>query len=113
METIHGLNKNASAIIGTGIAFTILAATAVGLRLYAKRFTKASYGIDDYLLILALLIYMTAEILVVRCMYFDYIVTCFIDRADSQAADIVGRTASSKKDYRYLHYIQVLLPPSV
>ena len=67
METINGLNTNGSAIIGTGIAFTIMTAAAVALKFTSKRLTKASYGVDDWLILVTLLIYITAEVLVVKC----------------------------------------------
>lgn len=67
METIHGLGTNGSAIIGTGCAFTVLAVLAVGLRIASKRIAHNPFGIDDWLLIIALLVYFTAEVLVVRC----------------------------------------------
>lgn len=68
METIHGLNKNAAAIIGTGVAFTVLSVAAVGLRFVSKRMTRAALGIDDWLLLASLLIYFVAEVLVIECM---------------------------------------------
>ena len=67
METIMGLNAHGPAIIGTGVAFTALAVTAVGLRFTSKKFTSAPFGVDDWLLLAALLIYFVAEVLVIRC----------------------------------------------
>ena len=73
METIRGLNTHGAAIIGTGVVFTVLTITAVGLRFVSKRITRATVGIDDWLLLAALLIFVTAEILVIRCTYsFEY-----------------------------------------
>lgn len=69
METIHGLNTNGPAIIATGVVFTVLSVAAVGLRFVSKRITRATVGIDDWLLLIALLIFVTAEILVIRCTY--------------------------------------------
>lgn len=67
METIHGLNTNGPAIIGTGVAFTALAVLGVGLRFGSKRVARTAAGLDDWLLLAALLIYVVAEILVIRC----------------------------------------------
>ena len=67
METIHGLNINGPAIIGTGVAFTILAVLAVGLRFTSKRITGVKYGVDDWLLLASLILYFVAEVLVIRC----------------------------------------------
>ena len=67
METIHGLNKNGPAIISTGVIFTVLAVGAVGLRFASKRITKAYYAVDDWTLLASLIVYFTAEILVIRC----------------------------------------------
>ena len=68
METIRGLNTNGDAIIATGVVFTVLAVVAVGLRFASKRMTSAAVGIDDWLLLAALLIYFVAEVLVIQCM---------------------------------------------
>ena len=67
LMTIHGLNSNGPAIIGTGIAFTVLAILAVALRFIAKRVTNPRLGMDDWLLLAALLLFVTTEILVIRC----------------------------------------------
>ena len=67
METIHGLNVNGDAIIATGVVFTVLSVVAVGLRFASKRITNSSFRVDDWLLLAALAIYITAEILVIRC----------------------------------------------
>ena len=69
METIHGLNKNGPAIIGTGVAFAVLSVTAVGLRFLSKRMTSASYGVDDWLLLASLIIFFVAEVLVIECTF--------------------------------------------
>ena len=66
METIHGLNTNGPAIIGTGVAFSILTTAAVGLRFLSKRVINAPFGVDDWLLLVALLLYIVAEALVIR-----------------------------------------------
>lgn len=68
METIHGLNTNGDAIIATGVVFTVLAVVAVGLRFASKRMTSAAVGVDDWLLLAALIIYFVAEVLVIQCM---------------------------------------------
>ena len=67
METIRGLNTNGDAIIATGVVFTVLAVVAVGLRFASKRMTSAAVGVDDWLLLAALLIYFVAEVLVIEC----------------------------------------------
>ncbi|KAL8728556.1 MAG: hypothetical protein Q9166_005289 [cf. Caloplaca sp. 2 TL-2023] len=87
METIHGLNIHGPAIIGTGVAFTVLAVLGVGLRFASKRVAHASLGLDDWLLFAALLIYVAAEILVIR-------------------SDILGRKATSPEDRLYSTYMQ-------
>ena len=69
METIHGLRVNGPAIIGTGVTFTVLAVTAVALRFGSKRIAHNPFGVDDWLLLFALLCYFTAEVLVIRCWY--------------------------------------------
>ena len=71
MDTIHGLNANGPAIIATGVVFTVLSISAVGLRFVSKRITRATIGVDDWLLLVALLIFVTAEILVIRCTYLS------------------------------------------
>lgn len=68
MEQIRGLNTHGAAIVGTGVVFTVLSVTAVGLRFTSKRITRAAFGIDDWLLLASLAIYMAAEILVIRGM---------------------------------------------
>lgn len=68
METIRGLNTNGGAIIATGVVFTVLAVVAVGLRFASKRMTSAAVGVDDWLLLAALLVYFVAEVLVIQCM---------------------------------------------
>lgn len=68
METIHGLNTNGDAIVATGVVFTVLAVAAVGLRFVSKRMTSAALGVDDWLLLAALVIYFVAEVLVIQCM---------------------------------------------
>ena len=67
METIRGLNTNGPAIIATGVVFSVLTTATVGLRFASKRLTDAPFGADDWLLLAALLIYITAEALVIRC----------------------------------------------
>lgn len=67
METIHGLGVNGPAIIGTGVAFTVLTVSGVALRFVSKRLARNPVGADDWLLLFALLCYFTAEVLVVRC----------------------------------------------
>ncbi|KAI4121202.1 MAG: hypothetical protein LQ338_006501 [Usnochroma carphineum] len=94
METIHGLNTNGPAIIGTGCAFTVLAVLAIGLRVCSKRIAHVPVGIDDWLLILGLLLYFTAEVLVIR-------------------SDVSGRRASSPEDSRYHNYSQYVYIYSV
>lgn len=71
METIHGLNTNGPAIIGTGVVFTVLAVVAVGLRFTSKRLTGAPHGLDDWLLLASLLVYFVAEVLVIRCEFTE------------------------------------------
>lgn len=71
METIKGLDQNGSAIIGTAVAFTTLGTVAVALRFASKRITEAPFATEDWLLLAALLMYITAEALVIRCQSFD------------------------------------------
>ncbi|KAL8838545.1 MAG: hypothetical protein Q9170_002087 [Blastenia crenularia] len=87
MEQVHGLNTHGPAIIGTGIVFTILSIAAVGLRFTSKRMTRASTGVDDWLLFASLMIFVTTEILVIR-------------------GDIIGRQATSLDDERYKTYLR-------
>ncbi len=70
METIYGLSFNGPAITATGVVFTVLAVTAVGLRFSSKRIANSPIGLDDWLLLASLVLYFTAEILVIRCKYF-------------------------------------------
>ncbi|KAL8953347.1 MAG: hypothetical protein Q9222_000809 [Ikaeria aurantiellina] len=88
MEAIHGLSTHGPAIIGTGVAFTVLSTAAVGLRFTSKRVTKAGFGVDDWLLLASLLVFVTTEILVIR-------------------GDIIGRQATSEDDERYKTYLKV------
>lgn len=67
METIHGLNINGPAIIATAVVFTFLTVAAVGLRFFAKRIAGSTYRWDDWLLLLALIIFVTTEVLVIIC----------------------------------------------
>ncbi|KAL6720169.1 hypothetical protein ACLMJK_002090 [Lecanora helva] len=85
METIRGLNTNGPAIIATGVVFTVCSAVAVGLRFSSKRITNSSFKVDDWLLLASLLVYITAEVLVIR-------------------SDVVGRQAVSPTDDRYKTY---------
>lgn len=79
METIHGLNINGPAIVGTGVAFTTLAVLAVGLRFTSKRITGVKSGLDDWLLLASLVLYFVAEVLVIRCECFKrYIISTMI-----------------------------------
>jgi hypothetical protein len=41
-------------LVGTGIAFSILPTIAVGLRFYARRIGGAKLGLDDWLMVPAL-----------------------------------------------------------
>ncbi|KAI4137181.1 MAG: hypothetical protein L6R39_007432 [Caloplaca ligustica] len=67
---------------------------AVGLRIASKRIAHNPFGIDDWLLIIALLVYFTAEVLVVR-------------------SDILGRQASSPEDNLYRTYLKYVYIYSV
>ena len=67
METIHGLSINGPAIIATAIVFTLLAVAAVALRFFSKRIAGSIYRWDDWLLLIALIIYVTTEVLVIIC----------------------------------------------
>ena len=69
MDTIIGLNRNGAAIIATGVLFSILTTVAVVLRFLSKRVTNAPYGVDDWLLLIALLMFILAEALVIRCIH--------------------------------------------
>ena len=71
MEQVRGLKTHGAAIVGTGVVFTVLSVTAVGLRFTSKRITRAAIGIDDWLLLASLAIFVTAEILVIRGMRRD------------------------------------------
>lgn len=93
METIHGLNTNGPAIIGTGVAFTVLATVGVGLRFGSKRLAHNPFGIDDWLLLFALVCYFATEI------WFS--------------ADIIGREASSPDDDLYKTYLKYIYVYSV
>ncbi|KAL8811927.1 MAG: hypothetical protein Q9200_001425 [Gallowayella weberi] len=91
MEQIRGLETHGSAIIGTGVLFTVLSVAAVGLRFTSKRMTKSLFGVDDWLLLASLAIFVTTEILVIR-------------------GDIIGRKATSVEDERnktYLKYVYI------
>lgn len=87
METIHGLGTNGPAIVGTGCAFTVLAVLAVGLRIGSKRIAHSRLAIDDWVLVFALLLYFTAEVLVIRCQYLSQVSVsgqlthCFLSRS--------------------------------
>ena len=104
METIDGLGTNGASIVGTGVAFTVLAGVAVGLRFTSKRITDAPYGLDDWLLLLGYLIYIVAEVLVIRCTSPRKALYSILTILQ---ADIVGREAASPSDPRYQTYLQV------
>ena len=70
MEQVRGLNTHGPAIIGTGVVFTLLSVTAVGLRFTSKKLTRGIIGIDDWLLLASLAIFVAAEILVIRGMRY-------------------------------------------
>ena len=58
------LNSNGKTSLGSGIAFTALAAVAVALRLLTKLYTKASWAADDswaVVSLIALFAWMGAE----------------------------------------------------
>ena len=42
------LNTDGKITLWTAIVFAIIAGIAVSLRLFSKRFTKATYGADDW-----------------------------------------------------------------
>ena len=67
METIQGLTIHGPAIVGTGVVFTILTVVAVALRFTSKRITAVGFGADDWLLLASLVLYVVAEVLVIRC----------------------------------------------
>ena len=67
METINGLNHDASAIIGTAGAFIALTSTSFVLRIISKRLTGSPVGLEDWTAFLALAIFLVAEVLVIRC----------------------------------------------
>ncbi len=97
METIHGLNINGPAIIGTGVAFTILAVFAVGLRFTSKRITGVRYGLDDWLLLASLVLYFVAEVMVIRCECFR---GCIIFAMIYKLIFCVQPTSLAAKPYR-------------
>ncbi|KAI4266745.1 MAG: hypothetical protein L6R38_008568 [Xanthoria sp. 2 TBL-2021] len=94
METIHGLNINGPAIIATAVVFTFLTVAAVGLRFFAKRIAGSTYRWDDWLLLLALIIFVTTEVLVI-------------------ISDVVGRKATSDTDARYWIYRRLVYVYSI
>ncbi|KAL9009145.1 MAG: hypothetical protein Q9173_005801 [Seirophora scorigena] len=59
---------------GTGCAFTVLAVLAVGLRIASKRIAHSPFAIDDWLLLLALLIYFTAEYVYIYSIFYFVII---------------------------------------
>lgn len=87
MEQIRGLNTHGSAIIGTGVVFTVLSVSSVGLRFVSKRITRSPIGIDDWLLLASLAFFFASEVLVIR-------------------GDIIGRQATSEDDERYKTYLR-------
>lgn len=91
------------------LLFTVLAVAAVGLRFTSKRITSAAFGVDDWLLLASLLIYITAEILVIRCECSKGadISPAGTSTNDVFVADFVGREAVSPDDNRYKIYLQV------
>ncbi|KAL8669457.1 MAG: hypothetical protein Q9168_005953 [Polycauliona sp. 1 TL-2023] len=94
METIHGLNINSPAIIATGVVFALLAVAAVVLRFVAKRIAGTSYRFDDWLLLLALLIFVTTEILVIISV-------------------LIGRRATSPNENSYWIYLRLVYVYSI
>ena len=58
------LNSNGKTALGSGIAFTVIASIAVGLRLLTKLYTKTSWAADDswaVVSLVALFAWMAAE----------------------------------------------------
>ncbi|KAI4100440.1 MAG: hypothetical protein LQ339_005501 [Xanthoria mediterranea] len=94
METIHGLSINGPAIIATAVVFTLLAVAAVALRFFAKRIAGSTYRWDDWLLLIALIIFVTTEVLVI-------------------ISDVVGRKATSDTDPRYWVYFRLVYVYSI
>ena len=45
-----------TALIGTGVAFAILPTIFVALRFYARLISRTGYGVDDWILVPALII---------------------------------------------------------
>lgn len=66
METIRGLNTHMPAIVATGIVFPVMATASVAMRFMSKSLTNAGYGMDDWTVLAALIIYIVAEGLVIR-----------------------------------------------
>ncbi|KAL8842385.1 MAG: hypothetical protein Q9176_002774 [Flavoplaca citrina] len=71
METIRGLNINGPAIIATSVVFSCLTVASVGLRFYAKRISRGAYRLDDWLLVFALFLFVTTEVLVIICEHVE------------------------------------------
>ncbi|KAL8803736.1 MAG: hypothetical protein Q9182_003011 [Xanthomendoza sp. 2 TL-2023] len=108
MEQIRGLETHGSAIIGTGVLFTVLSVAAVGLRFTSKRMTKSLLGIDDWLLLASLAIFVTTEILVIRGERYQRSLR-LVYRCTHKVfllGDIIGRKATSVEDERYKTYLR-------
>ncbi|KAL9022134.1 MAG: hypothetical protein Q9180_008576 [Flavoplaca navasiana] len=94
METIRGLNINGPAIIATSVVFSCLTVASVGLRFYAKRISKGAYRLDDWLLVFALFLFVTTEVLVIISV-------------------VAGREATSDNDGRYWTYLRLVYVYSI
>ncbi|KAL8945850.1 MAG: hypothetical protein Q9222_007667 [Ikaeria aurantiellina] len=73
MDIIQGLGTNGDATIGTGAAFTVLTILGLGLRFGSKRLAHAPFGIDDWLLLTAELLYFTTEVLLLYSVVKQYV----------------------------------------
>ncbi|KAL8991807.1 MAG: hypothetical protein Q9169_007631 [Polycauliona sp. 2 TL-2023] len=115
METIHGLNVNSPAIISTGVIFSLLAIAAVVLRCVAKRIARTAYRFDDWLLLLALLIFITTEVLVIICMsYYEVRKSSeLVALTMWSPAVLIGRKATSSTDDRYWVYLRLVYVYSI
>ena len=112
METIRGLNINGPAIIATSVVFSCLTVASVGLRFYAKRISRGAYRLDDWLLVFALFLFVTTEVLVIICEHVES-PRCPVRICAHfwTVAVISGREATSEDDGRYWTYLRVRIHP--
>lgn len=61
MNSVAEIKGKADGILVTAILFVVLSGIAVGLRLYSRAIVKLCFGLDDWTIITALLLFYAVE----------------------------------------------------